>query len=261
MKIIFSRKGWDSGAGGKPSPIFSNNGFSIPIPDVPPNPILYRHLTSSALSITPYPNLASFLGVYAPNFPVATNRAHLDPDLDHSTLARISGWLPCFGQENGAATHLDSNCVGVDDIFVFYGWFDDVNMATGWRLHNDRYCVFGYLQIGKIYRVPSRVTTPSWLHYHPHITNGTAYSNNRIYVASQSLTFPANSGISLPSRSGGGILNPANRCRCLTTIFGKRGPYPDLLLSRCTTMTKHRQEHVWQPISPNDWRFVADLLR
>ena len=119
MKIIFSRKGWDSAAGRKPSPIFSNNGsnngFSIPIPEVPPNPnpILYRHLTPSALSITPYPNLASFIGVYAPGFPVATNRAHLDPDLDHSTLARGHGWVPCFGQENGAASHLDNQNVGI----------------------------------------------------------------------------------------------------------------------------------------------------
>jgi hypothetical protein len=266
MKIIFSRKGWDSSAGGKPSPIFSasgfpsGNGFSIPIPDYPPNPILYRHLTPSALAGSPYVSIGAFLGSYAPSFS-STQPAHLDPDLEQIEYHRSSGWTPCFGQENGAASHLTSQGVRKGDLFIFYGWFDDVNMTTLRRSHSDRFCVFGYLQIDDIFLDPTPATTPSWLHYHPHITHRASYSNNRIYVASSSLTFPSHSGISLPSRSGGGILNPADSWRCLTTRPGKRGLYPGLLLSRCPTITKHRQEHVWQPKSPNDWQFVANLLR
>ena len=259
MKIIFSRKGWDSNAGGKPSPIFLKNGFSIPILDIPPNPIHYHDLTPSAMPRS-YSNLENFLVAYAPSFSLG-QLAHLDPDLDHSAYHRLSEWTPCFGQEGHAASHLDYQKVDIGDLFIFYGWFDDVIMTTLRRSHHDKYCVFGYLQIGKLIRSPSPATTSSWLHYHPHITSRRYYRNNRIYIASPSLTLPADSGISLPSHSGGCLLNPAISSRCLTTTFGKRGLYPDLLLSRCPTMTRHRQEHVWQPKTKNDWHFVAGLLR
>lgn len=259
MKIIFSRKGWDSSAGGKPSPIFSGSGISLPIPDVPPNPIFYRGLSPSAL-IKHYPNLDSFLKRYAPSFLTATTRAHLDPDLDLSVIPRASGWVPCFGQDNGAASHLDNQRITIGDVFIYYGWFDDVNMTTLRRSNNDRFCVFGYLQIGNIFYNPTLSTTPSWLHYHPHISHGSTYRNNRIYTASPSLKFPSESGIYLPKHSGGGILNPADKSRCLTTTLGKRGLYPDVLLSHCPTMTKQRQEHVWQPRSSSDWKFLASLL-
>lgn len=257
MKIIFSRKGWDSTAGGKPSPIFEGSGFSLPIPDGPPNPICYRNLAPNAV-IKHYPNLDSFLQVYAPKS--ARTEAHLDPDLDHSIYPRSKDWTPCFGQDGAAASHLDNQKVKKDDIFIFYGWFDDVNMKTLQRLSNDRFCVFGYLQIGQILNNPLPATTPSWLHYHPHFSHRNNYNNNRIYIAKQSVTFPPESGISLPSLSGGGILNPAVSSRCLTKNLGKRGLHPSRLLSSCSTMTKHRQEHVWQPTCPNDWAFVASLL-
>lgn len=255
MKIIFSRKGWDSNAGGKPSPIFSGNGFSLPIPDDPPNSISYGNLTPSALPSS-YKNLANFLTAYRPTFKL-NQPAHLDPDLDYSTYARAHGWTPCFGQENGAATHLDNNGVDVGDIFIFYGWFDDVDMATGRRKHGDRYCVFGYLQIAQIFRNPSTATTPSWLHYHPHVTNAPAYKNNRIYAAPPKLT-----GVAELFLPGGGILKPADPHRCLTTTIGKRGRYPDLLLSNCSGMTKHRQEHVWSPNWSNatDVNFIKSIL-
>lgn len=249
LKIIFSRKGWDSSAGGKPNPIFSGDGFSLPIPDDPLNSISYSDLNPGVLP-SPYRNLAAFLKVYSPAFNL-DQRAHLDPDLDGSAYRpRLPGWIPCFGQENGAATHLDNNGVDVGDIFIFYGWFADVNMTNGLRQHRDRFCVFGYLQIGQIFHNPSTATTPSWLHYHPHITNAPAYKNNRIYVAPPKLTGAA--GISLP---GGGILNPADPPRCLTTTVGKRGLFPDRLLSHCPEMTRHRQEHVWLP----DWSNKVDV--
>jgi hypothetical protein len=260
MKVIFSRKGWDSSAGGKPSPIFSGGGFSLPIPDNPPNGIAYSKLNPSALPCPPYGNLAAFLSKYAKNLR-STQPAHLDPDIDRSIYPRGTGWTPCFGQENGAAGHLNNQGIKIGDLFIFYGWFDDVSLTTLHRSHVDRFCVFGYLQIGQIFHNPSPATTPSWLHYHPHISNGSAYRNNRIYVASPSLSFPNESGISLPKHSGGGILNPAATNRCLTKTAGKRGMYPDKLISVCSSMTRHRQEHVWQPNSPNDWGFVASLLK
>lgn len=259
MKIIFSRKGWDSGEGGKPSPIFSGTGFSIPIPDGPPNNILYSQITPSAMPSLPCSNMGNFLVKYKRNFSL-NQPAHLDPDLDQSAYPRSGGWTPCFGQEGRAASHLNNQGVGIGDVIIFYGWFDDVNMTTFQRSSKDRFCVFGYLQIGQILHIPSPATIPSWLNYHSHVSNSAAYSKNRIYVASSSLTLPADSGISLSFRSGGGILNPADPNRCLTTIPGKRGIYPDLLCSRCPSMTRHRQEHVWQPKSQSDWQFVAGLL-
>ena len=75
MKLILSRKGFDSSAGGGPSPILPNGRMvSLPIPDKH-SPILYADVMWDEGSIS---SLVSDLthGRIPPSY-----RAHLDPDL------------------------------------------------------------------------------------------------------------------------------------------------------------------------------------
>ena len=100
MKLILSRKGFDSAHGGCPSPILDGQLCSLPIPD--------------AGSPTPYGKISlQRLGDRAnrrrsdarPSHTRATG-AHLDPDLRRDALPRAARWRPIFGQAAAAQSHL-----------------------------------------------------------------------------------------------------------------------------------------------------------
>ncbi|MGB3471313.1 MAG: hypothetical protein WBA51_10870 [Erythrobacter sp.] len=127
MRIIFSRKGFDSSAGGGPSPIVAGVPLSLPIPD------------SKGLSRTTYGDLG--LGDHAAKASrgriAPSNLCHHDPMF----LPRKDGTGSClFGQTGAAQTHLERQGVGVGDVFVFFGLFADE--ATGEPHHR----IFGYLR-------------------------------------------------------------------------------------------------------------------
>ena len=101
MKIIFSRKGFDSTRrgsespnGGVPSPIFPDGtALSLPIPQ-PGSRTRYGDVQWRCESIGP---IVESL----------TNRrrkdgCHLDPDLNADALERLPGWRPAFGQSKAA---------------------------------------------------------------------------------------------------------------------------------------------------------------
>jgi len=56
----------------------------------------------------------------------ATAKVHVDPDLDYSQLTREADWLPLFGQCGAAQTHLQNFAVDKGDLFLFFGWFRQV---------------------------------------------------------------------------------------------------------------------------------------
>lgn len=254
MKIIFSRKGWDSTYGGRPSPVFPDSTLqSLPIPCVPGSPVTIA-IRCPNLQRQGYANLAAFHASY---HPTAGPHAHLDPDLDRGAFARSLGWRPCFGQAGNAASHLDKQGVGVGDVFLFYGWFDDVACSDGkWRrAGNDRFVIWGWLQVGQIVTPP---TSPPWLSYHPHVKHhGSAgYAKNRIYVAAPKLVLPGQRTF-LP---GGGVFRAEVPTRCLTTHLGKRGLRPDKL-PPWLTPTRFRQEHVWDTNAhPDSLAYVASFF-
>jgi len=126
MRIIFSRKGFDSAAGGGPSPIVNGRPISLPIP-------------SGGFSQTTYGDLG--LGKLAKK----ASRGALGADsyCHHDPMFRDDGTC-LFGQCGAAQTHLANQGVGVGDVFVFFGLFREEE--SGEPHHR----IFGYQQIERI---------------------------------------------------------------------------------------------------------------
>jgi|ERR1035437_478487 hypothetical protein len=204
MKIILSRKGFDSSTGKNASPIFDNNiMISLPIPDDSAN-INYKELYNKR-----YGNYYKLLKKIAPKKEFTT--CHLDPDINKNIYARDRGWRGLFGQSDKAQSHLESQEVRAGDLFLFYGWFkhvkeigDKIEYAEDKEYCDGKHVIFGYMQIDKIipinYRIKiqnsspisgkSDIKWPKWMKYHPHISEeGRDEKINCIYVASKTLSW------------------------------------------------------------------------
>jgi hypothetical protein len=199
MKIILSRKGFDSKYGGIPSPIMPCGkllSLPIPVPDRETG-IPYDNLNFDG---RPFSEIIEQLN----NGPFQHPQAHLDPDLERDRYARKSGWRPVFGQQGKAQDDLKN--VKKNDLFLFFGYFQHTKyennklqyIQQGRELH----VFFGWLQIERIIVVERdrpQNEFPIWLQYHPHIVNRYPH-NNTIFVATQHLTF---NGIKLGVRGAG----------------------------------------------------------
>ena len=183
MKVIFSRKGFDSTAGGYPSPIVDGTPRSFPIPaGGGPGPR--------------YRDLANGLGELLEQLTSidAEKRCHLDPDLDAKSVPRAPGWRGAFGQVNAAQGHLRRQNVTDGDLFLFWGWFQSVQRVDGrWRYIGDsEHRIFGWLQVGNVLAIgndPSsaRAAYP-WLADHPHLAVSDWPPSNTVYVSTLALT-------------------------------------------------------------------------
>lgn len=126
MKIVFSRKGFDSSAGGGPSPIIDGRALSLPIPD------------SQGISRTTYGNLG--LGGHARRASRGKlhgrHRCHNDPMFPGDGRALL-------GQCGAAQTHLVNHGVGEGDLFLFFGLFREDGGAPHHR-------IFGYLRVEEV---------------------------------------------------------------------------------------------------------------
>ena len=160
MKIILSRKGFDSGYGGMPSPIFPDGTLlSMPIPSG--DDVRYADLRYGGKSYL------DILRELNPSFRFET--CHLDPDIREGALPRGEGWTAAFGQENAALSHLLNQGVSEGDIFLFFGWCRQTELREG-RLRfvkgaPDLHVIYGYLQIGRILRTRAEMGIVPW---HPH---------------------------------------------------------------------------------------------
>ena len=125
MRIIFSRKGFDSAAGGGPSPIVGGRPVSLPIP-------------AGAASRTSYGALG--LGGHA----ARASRGRLGAeDLCHHDPMFLDDGTCLLGQCGAAQTHLANQGVGEGDVFLFFGLYADE--ATGEPHHR----IFGFLEIAE----------------------------------------------------------------------------------------------------------------
>jgi hypothetical protein len=189
MKLVFSRKGFDSGYGGVPSPIFEDGSMlSFPIPSRFGRPARDLRHRGTPIAI---PLQALTGGRHH-----AETLVHLDPDLEAGTVMRSKGWRPAFGQVAAAQQHLANQRVGVGDIFLFFGWFRRTRFISGMWSYDpaepSAHTMFGWLQVGEILAVAEPqliVGSHPWLANHPHVAfAGAIGSQNTIYVAAERLT-------------------------------------------------------------------------
>jgi len=148
MRIIFSRKGFDSSAGGGPSPIVNGHPISLPIP-------------AGAASATTYGDLG--LGELA----VWASRGKLNEgDLCHHDPMFLGDGTCAFGQCGAAQTHLERQGVGLGDVFVFFGLYTERHEDGGRGEPHHR--IFGYLRVEEM--IPLAGGVPSGLVElaHPH---------------------------------------------------------------------------------------------
>ena len=185
MKIILSRKGFDSGYGRIPSPILPDGTLlSLPIPSDDME-YTYSELKYGNRS---YSDIISELGGRT----VTTGHCHLDPDIHREVVSRPAGWRPAFGQANAALSHLQNQGVGIGDIFLFFGWFRQTEHTAGGRLKYSPgspgiHMIYGYLQVGEILH-PKTDSIPYWLGKHPHCNPGHKNAeHNRIFIAKDNL--------------------------------------------------------------------------
>ncbi len=202
MKIILSRKGFDSSNGGVPSPIFGDDGGS----SLYSLPIALEHATTCTYADILWngTNLHELISsLRRRKRSLLDDTPHLDPDLVRGALSkRDPNWRPIFGQSGPQETQLRTE--GVDDpidpknrpLFLFFGWYRKVRWAE--TPHRYEYVggapnihtVFGWLQVEKKIVLTGlsdrkRVAREMpWTAQHPHVASSHHDNEkNAIYVA------------------------------------------------------------------------------
>jgi hypothetical protein len=222
MKLILSRKGFDSVYGRIPNVIPPDGRLRwFPIPSEH-GKVRYRDLSSDR------PHLEELLDDLSNGEIIGSDRCHLDPDVTASYVPRPKSWRPCFGQTDVAQSHLCGQGVGPGDLFLFFGWFREAAMDNRrWKFVSSAqnlHVFFGWLQVGEAYSVETDLARiPKFAKDHPHVMDHARFygpqSNNAAYVAGESLNLPG-IGKRIP---GGGSFPRFNESLRLTAEGGTRG--------------------------------------
>ena len=147
MKIVLSRKGFDSAIGQVASPILPSGELCwLPIPESRPDSRSkrYAEIMMGDRSLGVVVNDLT-RGKIRPDTP-----AHLDPDLDFGSIPRPENWKPIFGQAGAAERHLQNQGVTEGDVFIFFGWFRQAELV--FRKYQyvpdapDLHIIFGWFQ-------------------------------------------------------------------------------------------------------------------
>lgn len=191
MKVVLSRKGFDSSAGGFPSPHLLDSGRLISFP-IPEDENVNTGVYYSDLRVNQdysYLDLMEQLGIK--KYSNGTS-VHLDPDINFSVLQRNHhSWKGLFGQSSAAQAHLANKKIKAGDLFLFFGWFKDVvKTASGYRYVNGthRHIIWGYMQVGEIEIIEKWGKYDSWKLPHPHYLFRDR-DMNTAYIAATSLSF------------------------------------------------------------------------
>jgi hypothetical protein len=243
MKLILSRKGFDSSAGKKPSPIFSDGTMlSLPIPDKA-STITYRDIAGNASASVG--ELVLDLARIPPS-----HRAHLDPDLSAHSIPRCQGWRPLFGQEGAAESHLENQGVGPGDIFLFFGLFRAIEKSVDrWRYvpgSRPIHVIFGWLQVAKRVSVSNWPTDAAWALYHPHFRRE-PHPTNVVYIAAERLLLPGTKSCAIPGAGLFPALTPKLQlteplCSCPSLWLLPEWFHPD---GRASALTYHGDPSRW----------------
>lgn len=243
MKVILSRKGFDSTSGGHPSPVFYGK-IMLPIP-IPisgcvemQNSVvdtLEEHKNSERgvrYSNLQLPNCIKIEGCstyyelmeklypekelkLGKNPPISLNDStlcHPDPDLNYCFIAQNcenKKKKQMFGQVGGAQTHLCKQGVGKGALFLFYGLFQHVCTCGEPKLVGQPFhAIWGYLEVGDVL-CNKRIRNLENYHIHKQ-SFYLNKENNTIYEAVTELSFDKN-------RPGAGIF-PFHENRVLTAM-------------------------------------------
>ena len=189
--LILSRKGFDSGSGGCPSPIFPDGTmFSLPIPS-------YDEETFEDLEHGGF-DIASVVSGVTNGRMSGRNLVHLDPDLNFDAYryrkdrTAWQQWRGMLGQVGIAQSHLDKQGVGSGDVFLFFGLYRRVEQtAQGWRFVRgapELHVLWGWLHVDQKYLVADLGPNDlSWAFYHPHLFSNYRDDKNTVYAASTKL--------------------------------------------------------------------------
>lgn len=270
MKIILSRKGFDSANGGIVSPIFADGTLmSFPIPDECEEEDTYDDLLYDSTS---YREILDNL-----HYRDSSNyRCHVDPDLDCGRRKQIpENWVPIFGQINSSSRYLlrNKDSVQEGDIFLFFGNFHAVEEHNGCYSYirrtgdfykdHDLQVIWGYLQIGRIITNKEEQMTMKW---HPHARgNKLGNASNVLFIASKHLSFA-------PEMPGAGLLK-FDKERVLTLegankATWKKNPVYDLeaILSNRRNLARNPEEGIyyagiWQELKLKESDECTDWAR
>ena len=195
-RIVLSRKGSDAAWGGRPSLRLEDELISLPIPEGERR----SHLSSGAglryADLPPHPRVG-VLHTHLKNVS-AEDLVHLDPDLrPELRLDRgKTGNAPpgIFGQVGAAARHLDNQNVGPGALFLFFGWFREIEDRAGqWRrTGRDEQTIWGWLEVESVHPVSTakHAAALSWAAHHPHVAHWQRYDRlNRLYRSTEKLSF------------------------------------------------------------------------
>ena len=212
-KIIFSRKGFDSGekTGNGASPFLRDGEMmSFPIP---------AERGSAFADLIPYDGIRFADGATMKNRmeelrrgkpkwgpPLSAGNCHHDPDLVRDARRRPSkdGWRGIFGQSGPQQTQLENGKVGEGDLFLFFGWFNEAKKLPDGSLSflpsplGGVHALFGHLQVGKTLRVKEGMEIPECFSDHPHLTRERlelrrerkVSENDMVYIARERLSIP-----------------------------------------------------------------------
>lgn len=189
MKIILSRKGFDSSNGGCASPVMPDGTLlSMPIPSDDADSYSDLHWNGDTYS--------DILSELCPKG--SFSNCHVDPDIRiGNRIVPADDWKPAFGQTGAAQGMLANAGVECGDIFLFFGWFHPVKKTEkGYRYvkgnkgdfyaYADMHVIYGYMQIGEIITGPQDISKYYW---HPHSDSRIYDSpNNALYLPSERLS-------------------------------------------------------------------------
>lgn len=133
-------------------------------------------------------------------------KVHMDPDIDRDLIPRPKGWRPALGQVKSAQSHLANQHVGVGDLFLFYGWFRQIEQANGRYRYKasapDVHVLFGWLQIADIRNVhtgrDALLKDYPGLAQHNHVAEVEKYRDepsNTLYIGAKQLQLPGHDGL------------------------------------------------------------------
>ena len=219
MKEILSRKGFDSTAGGYPSPILdARELISFPIPEnmahaTPDYRKLPRiryadHKTSQGITYLDLlsqllpPDDDQNLNREGDPYPLNKVYCHYDPQIyNPSTHSETPKYKGLFGQTGSALGHLVGKNIGAGDLFLFFGWFRDTKRRPDGTYKyvrgTDKHVIWGWLEVERVIDVTPGATQDPGLKNHPHYYLR-ELEYNKIYVSKDKLSF-------LPDLPGAGV--------------------------------------------------------